>query len=176
MRPIQPPKPSWVLWLRPRGFPSSSSWISGGSMSRPGMAASAENIPGSGAPCLMSIEDGDPTPMREPRSACVAGVGIAVVASPKSAFMSSSRTFAVSGYTKYTRPQSAPAQDMSSQGHLPRTKLTAQKKACTRYSRHLIVFWRMGVSSPTRKLNAQLLAVLKLAPLARMLRGKISGG
>jgi len=32
------------------------------------------------------------------------------------------------------------------------------------------------VSSPTSQLNAQLVAVLRLAPLARILRGKISGG
>jgi len=37
-------------------------------------------------------------------------------------------------------------------------------------------FWRVGVSTPTSQLKAQLVAVLKLAPFARMLNGKISGG
>jgi hypothetical protein len=66
-------------------------------MSRPGIAWLAEKAPGPSAPCLMSIEEGELTPMREPRSARLTGVGIVVVASPNSAFMSSKRTLAVSG-------------------------------------------------------------------------------
>lgn len=48
------------------------------------------------------MDPGEPTPINDPRSATVAGVGIAVVASPNRAFMSSRRTLAVSGYKKYT--------------------------------------------------------------------------
>ena len=70
-------------------------------MSRPGMASPAAKAPG---PCgvllRISMEDGEPTPMIDSRSACVTGVGMAVVASPKRAFMSSRRTLAVSGYKK----------------------------------------------------------------------------
>jgi len=60
--------------------------------------------------------------------------------------------------------------------NLPTTNETAQKKACTRYSRHEINSCSTGVNSPTTQLKAQLDAVDKLAPLARMLIGKISGG
>lgn len=67
-------------------------------------------------------------------------------------------------------------QDGYEEDNLPTMKLTAQKKACTRYNRHLIHSWSRGVISPTSQLNAQLVAVDKLAPLERMLRGKISGG
>ena len=59
---------------------------------------------------------------------------------------------------------------------LPTTKLTAQKKAWMRYSRHSISSCRMGVISPTSQLHAQLVAVDRLAPLDRILRGRISGG
>jgi hypothetical protein len=61
-------------------------------------------------------------------------------------------------------------------GHIPTTKLTAQKKACTRYNRQVIRSCRMGVISPTSQLNAQFVAVDRLAPLDRILRGRISGG
>ena len=60
--------------------------------------------------------------------------------------------------------------------NLPSTKLQAQKNACIRYNRHVMAFCRMGVSSPTSQLQAQFVAVLRLAPLARMLSGRISGG
>jgi hypothetical protein len=56
------------------------------------------------------------------------------------------------------------------------TKLAAQKKAWMRYRRHAMRSCRIGVTSPTSQLNAQFVAVLKLDPLARMLRGRISGG
>lgn len=65
---------------------------------------------------------------------------------------------------------------MIGKGHLPTTKDTQQKKACRRYSRHSIHSWSMGVISPTSQLNAQFVAVLREAPFARMLRGRISGG
>ena len=51
----------------------------------------------------------------------------------------------------------------------------AQKNACIKYSLHPINSCKIGVISPTSQLNAQLEAVLKLAPLALMLSGKISG-
>src|SRR5579859_4845033 len=73
--------------------------------------------------------------------------------------MSSNMTPLVSGYTKYTT-----------------TTLTAQKNACIKYRRHLIASCRTGVISPTSQLNAQFVAVERLAPLARILRGIISGG
>lgn len=67
-------------------------------MSSPGIASSVPKTPGRGeAPRRMSIDAGDPTPISDPRSACVAGVGMAVVASPNNAFISSSLTLAVSG-------------------------------------------------------------------------------
>lgn len=59
---------------------------------------------------------------------------------------------------------------------LPMIKLATQKKAWTRYKRHLIHSCRIGVISPTSQLKAQFVAVDKLAPLERMLRGRISGG
>lgn len=65
---------------------------------------------------------------------------------------------------------------MNGTNNLPTTKLTAQKNACKRYKRHWISSWRTGVNSPTSQLKAQLDAVLRLAPLARMLSGRISGG
>ncbi|MDA4132863.1 MAG: hypothetical protein OK454_07040 [Thaumarchaeota archaeon] len=52
----------------------------------------------------------------------------------------------------------------------------AQKKAWTRYRRHVIHSCRIGVISPTSQLKAQLVAVDSEAPLERMLRGRISGG
>lgn len=69
-------------------------------MSRPGMALSAPGWPY----CRRISREGtgEPVPIREPRSPWVAGVGTAVVASPKSAFISSRRTPLVSGYRKYT--------------------------------------------------------------------------
>ena len=71
-------------------------------MSRPGMALSAVKFPG--RPLRMSSDGtGDLLPLiRDSTSACCAGVGMAVVASPKSWSISSKRRFAVSGYTKYT--------------------------------------------------------------------------
>jgi hypothetical protein len=59
---------------------------------------------------------------------------------------------------------------------LPTMKETAQKNACTRYNRHWMASCRIGVTSPTSQLKVQLAAVDRLAPLARMLMGKISGG
>jgi hypothetical protein len=56
------------------------------------------------------------------------------------------------------------------------TTLTAQKNACIKYNRHLMTSWRTGVISPTSQLNAQFVAVERLAPLARILNGMISGG
>lgn len=101
--PIHPPTPSLARrpLLRLIGLSSAPRLISGGSMSKPGMASPAPKAPGPiGVPLRMSMEDGDPTPMIDSRSACGTGVGIAVVASPKRAFISSRRTLAVSGYKK----------------------------------------------------------------------------
>ena len=70
-------------------------------MSRPGMASPAAKAPGPrGVLRRISMEEGEPKPIIDSRSACVTGVGMAVVASPKRAFMSSRRTLAVSGYKK----------------------------------------------------------------------------
>ena len=66
-------------------------------MSNPGMASDVPKVPVRGVSWRISIDDGEPTPINDEDSAWVAGVGIAVVASPKRAFMSSSLTFAVSG-------------------------------------------------------------------------------
>lgn len=52
-------------------------------------------------------------------------------------------------------------------------KLQAQKKPCIGYSRHLMISWRIGVISPTRKLNAQFVAVDIDTPFARKVRGMI---
>lgn len=67
-------------------------------MSRPGMALSVPSWPY----CRRISRDGtgEPVPIREPLSPCVTGVGTAVVASPKSKFISSNRTPLVSGYKK----------------------------------------------------------------------------
>ncbi len=71
-------------------------------MSSPGMASVAENMPGCVVPLLRSMELGEPSPIKAPRSAVVTGVGIAAVASPNRAFISSKRMLAVSGYKKKT--------------------------------------------------------------------------
>ncbi len=65
-------------------------------MSRPGMAVSAPRLPNR---LLRMSRDGtgERALISESTSACCAGVGIAVVASPKMASMSSRRTLAVSG-------------------------------------------------------------------------------
>lgn len=60
--------------------------------------------------------------------------------------------------------------------NLPTTKLRAQKKAWTRYNLQVMNSCRIGVIWPTSQLNAQLVAVDKLAPLERILSGRISGG
>lgn len=105
---IHPPTPSrgapccLPLESSYRGLPFDPNSRSGGSISRPGMASLAENMPGCGVPLRRSMDPGEPMPIRFSRSATVTGVGIAVVASPKRAFMSSRRTLAVSGYRKYT--------------------------------------------------------------------------
>lgn len=52
-------------------------------------------------------------------------------------------------------------------------KLQMQKNPCIGYSRHSISSCRKGVISPTRKLNAQFVAVDNDTPFARMLRGMI---
>ena len=119
--PIHPPIPS-PLPLRPlllsTALPLDPLAISGGSMSSPGIASPAEKAPGPrGVPLRMSIDDGDPTPISESCSACVAGVGIAVVASPNNAFMSSNRTLAVSGYKKYTVEQLVTSESRGEQTH-----------------------------------------------------------
>lgn len=71
-------------------------------MSSPGIASSALNCPGRGDPRRISMDEGEPIPINDPRSACDTGVGMAVVASPNRAFMSSNRTLAVSGYKNQT--------------------------------------------------------------------------
>ncbi len=48
-----------------------------------------------------------------------------------------------------------------------------QKNPCRGYSRHLIVSCKYGVISPTRKLNAQFVAVESETPLARTVSGMI---
>jgi hypothetical protein len=51
---------------------------------------------------MSSEGTGEPPPINDPRSPSVAGVGMAVVASPNKTFISSRRTPLVSGYKKYT--------------------------------------------------------------------------
>lgn len=91
MLEIQPPNPSLCSDGIGRPF---FTCTGGGSMSRPGMAWSAFK------PCCRMSNDGtgERWPLKsDSASAMVAGLGITDVASPKIEFISSRRTFAVSG-------------------------------------------------------------------------------
>ena len=55
----------------------------------------------------------------------------------------------------------------------PRMKLQMQKKPCIGYNLHSIASCRYGVISPTRKLNAQFVAVERETPFARTVKGMI---
>lgn len=55
----------------------------------------------------------------------------------------------------------------------PTTKLHAQKKPCIGYRRHSIFSCSIGVISPTKKLNAQFVAVESETPLTRTVNGMI---
>ena len=94
---IHPPSPSErspLVSVLSFGRPSSTSTV-GGSILRPGIALSAVCV----WPWRRSrLATGDRAPLkRDSTSACVCGVGMTEVASPKIEFMSSNRTFAVSG-------------------------------------------------------------------------------
>ena len=95
IRDIQPPRPSLCAGLSSGNcdLPFSPG-PDGGLMSRPGMALSEVKLLGRR---ISNDGTGERALINDSTSACCAGVGMAVIASPKSWSMSSRRTLAVSG-------------------------------------------------------------------------------
>lgn len=77
---------------------------------------------------------------------------------------------------KYTRMKSFVSPILHSTHEnqcLPRIKLQTQKKPCIGYNFQVITSCKYGVTSPTKKLNAQFVAVERETPFARTVRGRI---